>query len=153
MKKKTYQFLLKAAAIFVAVFLLLATVILPLAAIAEGVSPEQADSLAENVHVEETATAGLKSPFTWSYLATIAGATAATLLIAQFTKMPLDRVWKIPTRALVYVIAFLILFLAQLFTGGMTVDKFVLTAVNAFVVALAAYGSYELTFAKIERKY
>ena len=41
--------------------------------------------------------------------------------------------------------------LAQLFTGGMTVDKFVLTAVNAFVVALATYGSYELTFAKIER--
>ena len=131
----------------------LALLILPIVAAAEAVGPVQETVMQENVPAEETATAGLKSPFTWSYLATIAGATAATLLIAQFTKMPLDRVWKIPTRALVYVIAFLILLMAQLFTGGLTVDKFVLTAVNAFVVALAAYGSYELTFAKIEKKY
>lgn len=131
----------------------MALLILPVAAAAEAAAPVQENEIQENVPAEETTTAGLKSPFTWTYLATIAGATAATLLIAQFTKMPLDRVWKIPTRALVYVIAFLILLLAQLFTGGMTVDKFVLTAVNAFVVALAAYGSYELTFAKIERKY
>lgn len=153
MKKKNTLVLMKAVAVFAVAILLLATVILPLAAVAEGASPEQTETLTENVPAEETAAAGPNSPFTWSYLATIAGATAATLLIAEFTKMPLDRVWKIPTRALVYVIAFLILLLAQLFTGGLTVDKFVLTAVNAFVVALAAYGSYELTFAKIERKY
>ena len=131
----------------------LALLILPVAAMAEAAAPVQDTAMQENVPAGETAAAGPKSPFTWSYLATIAGATAATLLIAQFTKMPLDRVWKIPTRALVYVIAFLILLMAQLFTGGLTVDKFVLTAVNAFVVALAAYGSYELTFAKIERQY
>ena len=37
-------------------------------------------------------------PFTWEYLATIAGATAATLLIVQQLKLPLDKLWKIPTR-------------------------------------------------------
>ena len=130
-----------------------ALLILPFAAEAEAAAPVQETALQENVPADGTAQTDLKSPFTWAYLATIAGATAATLLIAQFTKMPLDKVWKIPTRVLVYVIAFLILLLAQLFTGGLTVDKFVLTAVNAFVVALAVYGSYELTFAKIERKY
>ena len=37
-------------------------------------------------------------PLTWTYLATIAGAAAFTLLVVQFLKAPLDKVWKIPTR-------------------------------------------------------
>ena len=48
-------------------------------------------------------------PFTWEYLATIAGATVATLLIVQLLKLPLDKVWKIPTRIVVYVISLIIL--------------------------------------------
>ena len=39
-------------------------------------------------------------PLTWTYLATIAGAAAFTLLVVQFLKAPLDKVWKIPTRVL-----------------------------------------------------
>lgn len=88
-------------------------------------------------------------PVTWAYLATIAGATAATLLIVQFLKVPLDKVWKIPTRAFVYVIALLLLLAGTYFTTGLTVDAALLTAVNAVIVALAAYGSYEVTFAKL----
>jgi len=90
-------------------------------------------------------------PFTWEYLATIAGATVATLLIVQLLKLPLDKVWKIPTRIVVYVISLIILLLATLFTGSLTVQSGVLTAVNAVIVALAAMGAYEVTFRKLEK--
>lgn len=89
-------------------------------------------------------------PLTWPYLATIAGATAATLLIVQYFKVKLDKVWKIPTRVFVYFVALIILLLATYFTQGLTVENSVLTALNAFVVAVAAYGAYEITFRKLE---
>lgn len=92
-----------------------------------------------------------KGPWTWAYLVTIAGATAATLLIVQFLKVPLDKVWKIPTRLFVYLIALIIMVVATAYTSGLTVDAFLLCVLNAFIVALAAYGSYELTFAKIDK--
>ena len=90
-------------------------------------------------------------PWTWAYLATIAGATAATLLIVQFMKVPLDKVWKIPTRLFVYIIALVIMTVATAFTSGLNLYSFLLCLLNAFIVALAAYGSYELTFAKSDR--
>lgn len=90
-------------------------------------------------------------PWTWAYLATIAGATAATLLIVQFMKVPLDKVWKIPTRLFVYIIALVIMTVATSFTSGLNLNSFLLCLLNAFIVALAAYGSYELTFAKSDR--
>ena len=88
-------------------------------------------------------------PFTWEQLATIAGATLATLLIVQLLKLPLDKVWKIPTRIVAYVIALVIMLAAGYFTGGLTWSSALLAAVNAVIVALAAMGSYELTFAKL----
>lgn len=88
------------------------------------------------------------APWTWAYLATIAGATAATLLITQFLKFPLDKAWRIPTRFLVYIIALIIMLAATAFTSGITVDNFPLCILNAFIVAMAAYGSYEITFAR-----
>ena len=87
-------------------------------------------------------------PFTWEYLATIAGATAATLLIVQQLKLPLDKLWKIPTRIWVYLIALILMLLATVFTTGLSVETALLTAVNAVIVALAAMGAYDLTFAK-----
>ena len=95
---------------------------------------------------------GAGEPFTWAYLASIAGATAATLLIVQFLKVPLDKVWKIPTRLFVYVIALLIMIIATVFTGGLTIETALLAVVNAFIVALTAYGSYEVTFAKLDKQ-
>lgn len=89
-------------------------------------------------------------PWTWAYLATIAGATAAALLIVQFLKVPLDKVWKIPTRLFVYMIALIIMAVATAFTSGLTANTFLLCILNAFIVALAAYGSYEITFAKLK---
>lgn len=87
-------------------------------------------------------------PFSWDYIATIAGATAATLLIVQLLKLPLDRVWKIPTRIWVYLIALILMLLSTQFTTGLTLQNALLTVVNAVIVALAAMGAYEMTFAK-----
>ena len=89
-----------------------------------------------------------KDPFSWEQLATIAGATVATLLIVQLLKLPLDRVWKIPTRIVVFVIAAVILLLSEQFTKGLTPEGALLTVINAVIVALAAMGSYELTFGR-----
>lgn len=91
-------------------------------------------------------------PLTWSYLATIAGASALTLLIVQFLKVPLDSVFHIPTRILVYCIALVIMLVATALTTGLTIDNALLVAVNAIIAAVTAYGAYEVTFAKIGTK-
>ena len=106
--------------------------LLPVAAIAEGELPVD--------------------PFTWEQLATIAGATLATLLIVQLLKLPLDKVWKIPTRIVAYLIALIILIAATYFTQGLDWSKTGLCILNAVIVALSAFGAYEITFHKIEQK-
>jgi hypothetical protein len=89
-------------------------------------------------------------PFTWEQLATIAGATVAVLLIVQLLKLPIDKVWKIPTRIVAYVIALTVMLVATYFTVGLTWSEAGLAAVNAVIVALAAMGAYEVTFRKLE---
>lgn len=109
---------------------------------------EEPAALTEGTAVSELPT----EPFSWEYLATIAGATVATVLIVQLLKLPLDKVWKIPTRIIVYVIALIISLLAVQFTTGLTLQNGLLTAVNAVIVALAAMGAYEVTLKKLEGK-
>ena len=91
---------------------------------------------------------GAVAAFDWVYLGSIAGATAATLLVVQYMKAPLDKVWKIPTRLFALIIAFMILLAAQAATTGLTWEGVPLIVLNAFVVALAAMGTYEVTYAK-----
>lgn len=91
-------------------------------------------------------------PFSWEQLATIAGATLATLLIVQLLKLPLDKVWKLPTRIVAYAIALIILLLATMFTTGLSVENAALSVINAVIVALAAMGAYEVTFAKHQKQ-
>jgi len=91
-------------------------------------------------------------PLTWAYLATIAGAAAVTLLVVQFAKIQLDKVWKIPTRLFVYIVALIFMLLGTAFTTGLTVDTALLTAVNALVAAITAYGAYEVTFKRLDAK-
>lgn len=110
--------------------LMVLVLLMPMAALAEGAADVQ--------------------PHDWASLGTIAGATAATLMIVQLIKAPLDRLWKIPTRLVVYLIALVLMLVAQAFTGGLTWESGLLAAVNAAMVALGAYGAYELTFKKIE---
>ena len=108
-------------------------------------------ALAEEAPPAELPDASTAEPFTWSYLATIAGAAAFTLLFVQLFKVPLDKVWKIPTRAFAYIVALAVMLAATAFTTGLTVQTALLAAVNALVAALMAYGSYEVTFAKLSR--
>ena len=116
----------------ITLLILLLVLLLPVVALAEGELPTD--------------------PFTWEQLATIAGATLATLLIVQLCKFPLDKVWKIPTRIVVYVISLIILELATQFTAGLTINNALLNAFNAVIVALAAMGAYEITFRKVDEK-
>lgn len=106
--------------------------LLPIAAIAEGELPVD--------------------PFSWEQLATIAGATLATLLIVQLLKLPLDKVWKVPTRIVAYMIALAVLIAATYFTQGLDWSKVGLCILNAVIVALSAMGAYEVTFSKLEKK-
>ena len=110
-----------------------------------------AEELAE-VAVEVVASELPTQPVTWAQLATIGGASMATMLIVQILKLPLDKVWKIPTRIIVFVIAFIVLILATYFTAGLDASTALLTVINAVIVALTAMGGYELTFAKLEKK-
>jgi hypothetical protein len=91
-----------------------------------------------------------EAPYTMDQIATIPGAIAATLLIVQYLKLPLDKVWKIPTRFLVLVIALLLLGGAQAMVRGLTWSDVPLVVINAFVVALAAMGAYEVSFKKLK---
>ena len=112
--------------------MLLLALLLPVVALAEGELPTD--------------------PFTWGQLATIAGATLATLLIVQLLKLPIDKIWKIPTRIVVYFISLIILLLAQAFTTGLTWSTGMLTVFNSVIVALAAMGAYEISFRKYDAK-
>lgn len=90
-------------------------------------------------------------PVTWEYLVTVAGASLMTLLIVQFIKAPLDRVWKVPTAFVAYMIALAILVAAHAMTSGMNANTFLLCLLNAFIAATSAMGMYEKTFRKIEK--
>lgn len=116
----------------------LLTAILPVGAFAEGMNVPTTD--VGNI---------VSEPFTWQHLATIGGAAALTLLVVQFIKAPLDKVWKIPTRFLAYIIALVTMLAATALTTGLNIDSVLLAVVNAILAATSAYGMYEVTFAKI----
>ena len=80
--------------------------------------------------------------FTWTTLATYAGATLATSLITQLIK-GLGFIDKIPTRITSYAIALVVLLAATFFTGGLTPEAGALCVINAVVVSLAANGAYD----------
>lgn len=125
-------------------FLLVLIMVFPAVAVAEEIAVEIAASVVES----EIPT----QPFSWEQLATIAGAALATMLIVQLLKLPLDKVWKIPTRIIVFLIAAVVMLLATYFTQGLTWNTALLTILNAVVAALTAMGGYELTFAKLDAK-
>ena len=100
--------------------------------------------------VEEIAEAGgiPVEPFTWSALITVAGCTTFALLFVQLIKAPLDTVWKIPTRLLVYLVCATVMLLGTAFMYGLTIDNGLLAVVNAVIPTLAAMGAYEMTFGR-----
>ncbi len=90
--------------------------------------------------------------YNWDYLSSFTGIVACVTLIIQFTKVSLDKVWKIPTRFVVWVLSYILLVLVSWFTTGITINKLIMSALNAIVVTLASMGAYEATFRKVDQK-
>lgn len=89
---------------------------------------------------------------TLKFLGTFAGVVAVVLLIVQFLKLPLDKVWKIPTRMIVWLISLIVLFSLGLIQDTITPETAFLTVLNSIVVTVSALGSYEITIKKLEQK-
>lgn len=78
---------------------------------------------------------------TWAGLSTYAGALAMVMLIVQFTK-GITIIDRMPTQLWSYIVALVVLYTANFFTGQLTIDNAVLIIFNAAIVALAANGGY-----------
>ena len=89
---------------------------------------------------------------TYEFLGTFAGLLVVLNLIVQFLKLKIDKVWKIPTRFIVWVIAILLLTLVQAVTSPFTLESVGLILLNAVPLTLAAMGSYSLIIEKLEKK-
>lgn len=79
--------------------------------------------------------------FDWTFLGTFAGALAAVALITELIK-ELPALKKVPTQFVSWILAFIILILAQLFTGTLSAQSAVLCVLNGAMVSLAANGGY-----------
>lgn len=90
--------------------------------------------------------------YDFGYLATVAGATAAVILIVQYTKTLVDKVAQFPTRLYVYILAVIVLLIAKMFGTGLAINDVPLIFLNATIVATSAMGTYEVTYAKAEKK-
>ena len=139
--KRTFIFLLICVAIFCAASAAYALEVIEVAAdAAQGL--EAVEELAEGTPLPT-------EPFTWAALGTIAGCTAFALLFVQLIKAPLDKIWHIPTRLVVYVVCLILMLLSALFGAtGLTLETALLAAVNAVIPTLAAMGAYEITFGR-----
>ena len=80
----------------------------------------------------------------WTNLGTLAGATAAVLLVVQYLKPLMPTA--LPTRLLALLVALVLLEAATAITGG-SVQAYGLALLNAVLVASSAMGAYQVTFA------
>jgi hypothetical protein len=76
--------------------------------------------------------------FTWEFIATFAGAPIVTGLIVQFTKG-----WfNLATQVYSYIVALIVLLVANFFLGNLTLEFGVLCLFNALLVSFTANGAY-----------
>lgn len=80
--------------------------------------------------------------FTWATLGTYAGATMATAIITELTKL-IPGIKRLHTRLVSYIVALIVLVVATVFGGDVSAASVSLCLVNAVVVALAANGGYD----------
>ena len=79
---------------------------------------------------------------TWDYLLTFGGCVAGTAIVTQFLKKA-EWAQKIGAQIVSYVIALIILVVAQLATGTITWQLVALDIFNAAVVSFASNGVYD----------
>ena len=89
--------------------------------------------------------------FTWSFIATYAGAVLAVTLITQFVK-GIGFIDKIPTRITAYIVALIVMIAAMFFTGSFSWSNLAITFINAVLVALAANGTHDAIAERREEK-
>ena len=89
--------------------------------------------------------------FTWSFIATYAGAVLAVTLITQFVK-GIGFIDKIPTRITAYIVALIVMIAAMFFTGSFSWSNLAITFINAVLVALAANGTHDAIAERTEGK-
>ncbi len=82
--------------------------------------------------------------FTWTMLATYAGGVAATAMLTQLLK-ELPFIKNLPTRVVSYIIAFVVLLVAEAFLTEITIERAVLCLINAAVIGFASNGAYDVT--------
>ena len=81
----------------------------------------------------------------WGNLATFGGASAVTVLFTQLLKGFFDRLpIRIPTRAVSYGVALLLLLCTQIVAGNNSFGQYVLCVINAGIVSVSSNGAYEL---------
>lgn len=80
--------------------------------------------------------------FTWTMLATYAGATIATTLVTQMLK-GISFIDRIPTRIFSFIVALVVLIASTFFTNELTINTAILCVFNAVVVSLASNGTFD----------
>lgn len=80
--------------------------------------------------------------FTWDYLATFAGALAVVVLLTQMFK-DMGVLQKVPTQLVSWIIAYVVILLAQIFTNTICAQNAVLALFNSAMVSLAANGGFD----------
>ncbi len=88
--------------------------------------------------------------FTLESMGTFAGMVVVLTVIVQFLKPLLDKIVKIPTRYVVWIIAIAISTAYEAIAGSFTGESILLLLLNSVVLTMASMGTYEVTFAKIE---
>ena len=78
--------------------------------------------------------------FSWEFIGTLAGCTAATALITEFLKAIFD---KLPTQLLSYIIAVVLMIGAAVFTSNFSLQSLLIIPINAVIVSFASNGSFD----------
>jgi hypothetical protein len=80
-----------------------------------------------------------------STLGTFSGVVFVVTIVVQFVKEPLDLIYKMPTRVLVLLVSWTVLYgRFFLVDYSFTPERLFLNFLNGFVVSLAAIGAYSV---------
>lgn len=93
--------------------------------------------------------------FTWESIGTFTGSVALVVFLVQLLKLPIDRIWKIPTQYVAYGISLTVLLLSRVFApgqGALDVQSVLLCVLNAAVVSLSAMSAYDMAINRVEEK-
>lgn len=89
---------------------------------------------------------------TIEFMGTMAGMIIVLNLLVQFFKPLIDKIKKVHTRYVVWIIAIILSVVYQLIVGKFTAESVFVMIINTIIITLASMKSYDLTIKKIEDK-